>query len=121
MGEFILFVIIFVGIMAVSALIFGGWFLVMLARGIGSFLGLRAGPTPYPHQGAAPPLPNAAPYGGGVHQLNGAVQTGPVTDLRPCAYELCKAENDASARFCRRCGRQLAAPARVRVSRAAVW
>ena len=34
MAEFILFILIFVGIMAVSALIFGGWFLVMIIRGI---------------------------------------------------------------------------------------
>ncbi len=33
MAEFILFILIFVGIMAVSALIFGGWFLVMIIRG----------------------------------------------------------------------------------------
>ena len=41
MAEFILFVLTFVGIMTVSALVFGGWFLVMLIRGIGTFLGLR--------------------------------------------------------------------------------
>ena len=46
MAEFILFVAIFVGIMAVSALIFGGWFLVMLVRGIATFLGLRTAPPP---------------------------------------------------------------------------
>ena len=118
MGEFILFVIIFVGIMAVSALIFGGWFLVMLARGIGAFLGISSSTPPPPHHNAPPP---AIPHGGGVRQFNGAVQTGPVAEERTCGYELCKAQNDGSARFCRRCGRQLASPARVRVSRAAVW
>jgi hypothetical protein len=109
MGEFILFLVIFVGIMAVSALVFGGWFIVMIARGIGAFLGVRP---------SGPPVPQA-PYG--VRRPSGAVQTGPVAGQRVCAYELCKAPNDATARFCRRCGRQLAAPARVQVSRAAVW
>ena len=116
MGEFILFLVIFVGIMAVSTLIFGGWFIVMIARGIGAFLGVRvlggnSGNNRYP----------VAQGGYGVRRPSGSVQTGPVVGQRTCAYELCKAPNDATARFCRRCGRQLAAPARVQVSRAAVW
>jgi len=117
MGEFILFLVIFVGIMAVSALVFGGWFIVMIARGIGAFLGVRVlggnnGNNRYPvAQGNDP----------GVRRPSGSVQTGPIVGQRACAYELCKAPNDATARFCRRCGRQLAAPARVQVSRAAVW
>jgi hypothetical protein len=115
MAEFILFLVIFVGIMAVSALVFGGWFLVMIARGIAAFLGVR--PARVPPQ--MPAGPQQGPYG--FRRPSGAVQTGPVAGHRVCAYELCKAENDASARFCRRCGRQLAAPARVRVTRAAVW
>ena len=107
--EFILFLVIFVAIMFVSALVFGGWFIVMIARGIGAFLGVRSG---------GPQLP---PQPHGFRRPSGAVQTGPVVGQRTCAYELCKAPNDATARFCRRCGRQLAAPARVQVSRAAVW
>jgi hypothetical protein len=108
MGEFILFLVIFVGIMAISTLVFGGWFIVMIARGIGAFLGVRNGPPQAPQQ----------PHG---FRRPGGVQTGPVAGQRTCAYELCKAPNDGTARFCRRCGRQLAAPARVQVSRAAVW
>jgi hypothetical protein len=111
--EFILFLVIFVGIMAVSALVFGGWFLVMIARGIGAFLGVRPAGVPQPPPG------QPMPYG--FQRPSGAVQTGPVAGHRVCAYELCKADNDGTARFCRRCGRQLAAPARVRVNRAAVW
>jgi hypothetical protein len=100
--------------MAVSALVFGGWFIVMIARGIGSFLGVRPSDPP-----RVPMPPPQGLYG--VRRPSGAVQTGPVQGQRVCAYELCKAPNDATARFCRRCGRQLAAPARVHVSRAAVW
>jgi hypothetical protein len=106
MGEFILFIAIFVGIMAVSALIFGGWFLVMVFRGIASFLGLRQTPPPVPM---------------GQRRRSGAVQIGPVASQRQCPYELCKSPNDGSARFCRRCGRELVTPSHVNVRRAAVW
>jgi hypothetical protein len=105
MFEFILFLAIFVGIMAVSALIFGSWFLLMVFRGIAGFLGLR--PTP------PPPI--------GPRRPSGAVQIGPPGSQRLCSYELCKSPNESSARFCRRCGREMAAPARVNVRRAAVW
>ena len=107
-GEFVIFILIFVAIMAVSALIFGGWFLALLIRGIASFLGMRRNP---------PPLP----YRGGQRRPSGAIQTGPVVGQRQCQYELCKAGNDGTARFCRRCGRELTRPAHVNVRRAAVW
>lgn len=103
MAEFLLFLIIFVGIMALSALIFGGWFIVMLVRGIASFLGLRV-----PEQGR--------------RFRSGAVQVPPLgANQRQCSYELCKAINDSDARFCRRCGREMAPPQHVNVRRAAVW
>jgi hypothetical protein len=105
MAEFLLFILIFVGIMVVSALVFGGWFLVMLIRGIGAFLGLRQ----------TPPRPI------GVRRPSGAVQIGPVPDQRTCPYELCRATNDGAARYCRRCGRDLGMPLRPQVRRAAVW
>jgi len=105
MAEFILFVAIFIGIMAVSALIFGGWFLVMIGRGIAAFLGVRPQPP-----------------GIGPRRPSGAFQIGPVPpNQRQCPYELCKAGNDAAARFCRRCGRELGTPVRAQVRRAAVW
>ena len=108
MAEFILFIAIFVGIMAVSALIFGGWFLVMIVRGLASFLGMR--PAPVTGQAAI-----------GARRPSGAVQIGPVPNQRTCPYELCKAANDGSARFCRRCGRELGAPLHPHVRRVATW
>ena len=104
MFEFILFLAIFIGIMAVSALIFGSWFLIMLFRGIAGFLGLRSTPPPI-----------------GPRRPSGAVQIGPVPNQRICPYELCKSPNDVTARFCRRCGREMVAPSPVKVRRAAVW
>lgn len=107
MGEFFLFVAIFVGIMAISALIFGGWFIVMIVRGVAGFLGLRSAPPQ--------PLP-------GARRPSGAVQIGPVpANQRLCPYELCKAPNDLPAKFCRRCGRELGRPQHANVRRAAVW
>jgi hypothetical protein len=105
MAEFILFVLIFVGIMTVSALVFGGWFLVMLLRGLGTFLGLR----------------QVQPRAIGPRRPSGAVQIGPLSSQRTCPYELCRATNDGGARFCRRCGRDLGAPLHAHVRRAAAW
>jgi len=106
--EFLLFIAIFVGIMAISALVFGGWFIVMVFRGIATFLGLRPAETPRQFQG-----------GGGRRPIT--TQSGPPGQQRLCPYELCKSTNDLSARFCRRCGRELGAPRVVNVRRAAVW
>jgi hypothetical protein len=103
--EIVLFVAIFVGIMAISALVFGGWFIVMVVRGIATFLGLRSADAP-------PRLQN---------QRARPIQSGPPGEQRLCPYELCKSTNDLSARFCRRCGRELGAPRVVRVQRAAAW
>ena len=106
MGEFFLFLAIFIGIMTVSALIFGGWFLVMIIRGIASFFGLR-------HD--VPPIEPVRP--------SGAARIGPVLHGRPgqCANPLCRSPNDASARFCRRCGHKMVHAQGVPVRRAAVW
>jgi hypothetical protein len=104
MFEFILFLAIFVGIMAISALIFGSWFIIMLVRGIAGFFGVRQNPPPI-----------------GPRRPSGAVQIGPVPNQRICPYELCKSPNDPTARFCRRCGREMAPATPVKVRRAAVW
>jgi hypothetical protein len=109
-GEFFIFVLIFVAIMFVSALVFGGWFLVLIVRGVAGFLGIRSAQT----QQQLRPNYRRMPGGGGV-------QTGPVVGQRLCQYELCKASNDGTARFCRRCGRELTRPAQVSVRRAALW
>jgi hypothetical protein len=110
MGEFILFLLIFVGIMVISALIFGGWFIVMIVRGIASFFGLR-------HD--VPPIE--------TRRASGAVRIGPVLHGQghgrtgQCGNPLCRAPNAATARFCRRCGQRMAQSQPVTVRRAAVW
>jgi hypothetical protein len=106
MGEFLLFLMIFVGIMTVSALIFGGWFIVMIIRGIASFFGLRHDIPPIEPQRAS-----------------GAARIGPVLHGRAgqCGNPLCRAPNGSGARFCRRCGQKMPQAAGVNVRRAAVW
>ncbi len=64
--------------------------------------------APLPHHPQAttvvPPAPAVAPAG-----------------ARVCSYELCRSPNDASAQFCRRCGRELAPVPQARARHAAVW
>jgi hypothetical protein len=106
MAEFFLFIAIFIGVMVLAVLVFGGWFLVMLIRGIGNFLGIRSD------------VPGIEP-----RRASGAMKIGPVlsSSTRLCDHELCRAPNDSAARYCRRCGRKLAVPQSVSVRRAAVW
>jgi hypothetical protein len=103
MPEIFIFLLIFIGIIVVSSLVFGGWFIVTVVRGLATFLGLRSAELP------------------GARRPSGAIQTGPPANQRLCPYELCKSTNDLSARYCRRCGRELGAARPVEVRRVAAW
>ena len=72
--------LIVIGVLLVSALVFGGWLIVSIVRLIGRALG----PSP---------RPNALPM--------------PAVNRVRCTREGCRAENPTPARFCRRCGRIL--------------
>ena len=106
MGEFLLFLAVFFGIMVIAALLFGGWFIIMIVRGVASFLGLRHDVAPI-----EPTRPS------------GAARIGPVLTPRTgqCGNPLCRAPNEPKARFCRRCGQTVHRAERSGVSRAAVW
>ena len=110
MGEFLLFLVIFVGIMTVSALIFGGWFIVMIVRGIAGFFGMRHDIPPIEPRRAS----GAARVGPVMHRGAGGAAA-------VCGNPLCRAPNGANARFCRRCGQKFAAAQGANVRRAAVW
>jgi hypothetical protein len=110
MGEFLLFLVIFVGIMTVSALIFGGWFIVMIVRGIAGFFGMR-------HD--VPPI--EAPRASGAVRVGPVMHRGAVGGAALCGNPLCRAPNGTNARFCRRCGQKMAHGQAVNVRRAAVW
>jgi hypothetical protein len=72
--------LIAIGVLLVSALLFGGWLIVSIVRLIGRALG------PSPRVNALP---------------------APALNRVRCGREGCRAENPAPARFCRRCGRML--------------
>src|SRR4051794_8809494 len=95
-------ILVFMGVIAVTALVFGVWLIVTIARGILRGLGLMfdGGPS----QSAAQLRQNAASM-----------------NARMCGNDRCGAGNPAAARFCRRCGRELPGGTRVGVRRAAMW
>jgi hypothetical protein len=111
--EVAIFAIIFVGILAVSTVVFGGWFVVTIVRGIATFLGIIPGPPR--------PDPRRFGYRRGRPMIDAPAASVPEAGQRLCPYELCKSTNDLHARFCRRCGRQMGPAKPVSVRRAAGW
>src|SRR5262245_34319639 len=98
--EGIFTILVFVGVIAVTALIFGVWIVSMLvrtvARGVGAIFS--------PDRGSRlPPMPSAT---------RGVI----------CANSNCRATNPEMARFCRRCGSELPQAQHVSVHRrVAIW
>jgi hypothetical protein len=95
MGEVFLTIFIFFGVIAITAVVFGGWVVVSLVKLV--IRGLRSLTEP---AGTQVPLP-----------LPGQVR---------CARMNCAADNPRDARFCRRCGAELPDVQHVQVRRAAV-
>ena len=89
-------ILIFLSVICLTALIFGVWVIVSIARLI--IRGITAAVTPP----KLPPMPAAT---------RGVV----------CQNGQCRTLNPGNARFCRRCGRELPAAQRVSVRRAAMW
>ena len=96
--EFLIALLVFLGIMAVASVVFGAWLIVMAAR----FVWRRVFGMPSPH--ARRPI--------------ALLQT---SARNQCVRPLCCAENPPTARFCRRCGRVLPAAQQVAVRRVAMW
>ncbi|MGB7161511.1 MAG: hypothetical protein WBD40_25855, partial [Tepidisphaeraceae bacterium] len=80
--EWIVTILIFIAVIAVTALLFGGWLIVTIVRLIGRLL-----LAPLLAKPEAPPM----------------LMSDAVTTAR-CANDRCRAENPAVASFCRRCG-----------------
>ena len=92
MGDFVITFIIFFGVMAVTAVLFGGWVLVSILRFCARMIGGRALPT--------------------------AMQ---IANGRMCRNHQCRTVNPPGARFCRRCGRELENAEPMVARRATQW
>src|SRR5829696_890184 len=93
-------ILIFLGIVIVSVLFFGGWVIVAVVRLIARAMG---------GGGRAVAMP-AAP-----------ARLPPPQQRVICAHENCRAPNVVAARFCRRCGRPVAGRSAPVVRRVAMW
>lgn len=91
-------ILVFVGVIAVTALIFVIWAIATIIR-----LFARAFRTLFD-----------------VPRPRHSAMTNPLVK-RTCPNRQCKAPNPMGARFCRRCGRDLGQIQHVHVSRAAMW
>ena len=103
MIEWIVTILIFVAVIAITAVLFGGWLILAVINLIGRLL-------------FAPLRNGAAAESALVLPAAGATTT-----IR-CPNERCRAENPVTASFCRRCG----SPARtavqtVQARRVAMW
>ena len=87
-------ILVVFGIALVGALIFGGWVIVAVVRLLARAAGALISPR-------TPVLP-AAPF------------------VR-CGHTMCRADNPAKARYCRRCGRMLHVAEPVMARKVAMW
>jgi hypothetical protein len=94
MGDLVITILVFVGVMGIAAALFGGWIIVSIVRLIGRAL---SGQRP----------------AGPVQQSFGAGPT--------CMNDRCRTPNPPGAQFCRRCGQAIGPSQRVAVRRAAMW
>ena len=98
MFETIVTILIFIAVIAITALLFGGWLVVMIARALGRLIAGTLQPADEP-----------------------AMLSGVATDTAHCANDRCRAANPAVASFCRRCGTPMRAAQHVPVRRVAMW
>jgi hypothetical protein len=95
MGELVMTFLIFMVVIAISAILFGGWVFITIVRMVLRLLfPARTGPR--------------------------EVSVEPSSTVT-CSRERCRASNPPGARFCRRCGRVLPAVEHVPVRRVAMW
>ena len=115
MAEFFLALFIFLGVMAVTALIFGGWIIVSVFRGIASLLGMSTAPR-VPRGGGQQAM--GANYGPGAGQQQQYLT--PLGYTR-CNVAGCRHLNPQGARYCRHCGHAFPPAQHVAVRRAAMF
>ena len=103
--DIVLAILIFLGVVIVSVLFFGGWVIVAIVRLLARALG-----------GGRAPLPPARETP--VRRPGARV---PPPARLVCGHDNCRGDNAAGARFCRRCGRPVGAGQRAVVRRVAMW
>jgi hypothetical protein len=93
MWDLVITILIFVGVIGVTAALFGGWVIISIVRFIARAMsGQRSTPA--------------------LQQFG----SGPT-----CTNDRCRTSNPPGAQFCRRCGQSLGQPQRATVRRAAMW
>lgn len=109
MVETITFILIFLVVIAIAALLFSAWLIVSLIK-------LAVSATRWLFSPRKP------------LKLHAPVQAIPLRALPPrvsetviCRNQLCVARNPAGSRFCRRCGQRQVQPVAVQVGRVAAW
>jgi hypothetical protein len=103
MAELALTILIFGAVIMITAVIFGGWMIIGIARLFFRIIGLILGVDHRP-----------------VQQRPAQLSL-PGTNIATCSNPRCRAGNPFDARFCRRCGTAMPTPQRVQVRRAAMW
>ncbi|WP_428938368.1 hypothetical protein [Fontivita pretiosa] len=98
--EWAISIFVFIGVIAVTAVVFVFWVAVMILKLI-----VRAFAA----------LGQVGGSAGGSH-----VAQAPAGRVA-CANDRCRAMNPVTARFCRRCGHELHQPQQVPIHRAAMW
>lgn len=101
MAEGIFIFILFAVLTVLTALLFGGWLIVQVLRGVARVI-CRALDLP-------------------VTRTNAGQIEAKARSSVTCPNPQCRAASAADARFCRRCGQTLPQPQRVSVRRAAMW
>lgn len=96
--EFFIFVAVFIGVIAVTALLFGGWAVVTLIKALVS--GVRSLVAPPRRMTRPDPARRVGSFGTTPAQVR-------------CMRPRCHGDNPPGARFCRRCGATLTAGATV--------
>ena len=101
MVEVVVTILIFIAVIAIAAVLFGGWLIVATCRMVMRMLSapFRRAPD-HTAMIEGPTLPSGATR---------------------CSNDRCRVENPAVASFCRRCGSPLRAVERVPVRRVAMW
>jgi hypothetical protein len=98
MFETIVTILIFVAVIAITAVLFGGWLVLTIVRALGRAI--------FSSKGRDWDLT--------------MLETTAATTAR-CPNDRCRAENPAAASFCRRCGTAMRSVQQVPVRRVAMW